>query len=261
MKSQAKGPKQASKGILGDYHDHQGERARGCPKGKDPTQGVPEPGTEMEAEVNFGGGRISWNPKNYGLGRCAAICPPPRGVLVEHTPESRGDSWAHWSQEDDDYAGKFKREDYAVCQDWFEKICDHLCAWPTLDCFASAWNAKADKFLTVSEDGLKTEWGDDICWVNPPFSMWASVAKKVMKTSCWSICIVPEWNCAWAEALKKMASRRLLIQRGSRLFEVDGVRCPPIKWDCWVLFVQGSSVSKRRRARRKVLEKALAEGR
>ena len=54
----------------------------------------------------------------------------------------------------------------------------------TLDACASAWNAKAPKYFTKEQDGLKQQWSGRV-WLNPPYgkglgewlgSAWSSTA-------------------------------------------------------------------------------------
>lgn len=50
----------------------------------------------------------------------------------------------------------------------------------TLDVCASAGNAKAKRFFTEEEDGLKQTWSGRV-WCNPPFSMKEEFLRKVMR--------------------------------------------------------------------------------
>lgn len=48
----------------------------------------------------------------------------------------------------------------------------------TLDACATADNKKCDKYISKQEDGLKTDWGGQKVWCNPPYS---EVSKWVRK--------------------------------------------------------------------------------
>jgi site-specific DNA-methyltransferase (adenine-specific) len=50
----------------------------------------------------------------------------------------------------------------------------------TLDVCATADNAKCERFFSPEQDGLAQDWGDDVCWMNPPYGM-----KKGEKISDW----------------------------------------------------------------------------
>lgn len=39
----------------------------------------------------------------------------------------------------------------------------------TLDVASSAENCLVPQFLTETEDAMKTEWGNAVCWLNPPY--------------------------------------------------------------------------------------------
>jgi site-specific DNA-methyltransferase (adenine-specific) len=40
----------------------------------------------------------------------------------------------------------------------------------TLDVCATPENTKCEKYFTIEDDGLKQNWSNDICWMNPPYS-------------------------------------------------------------------------------------------
>src|SRR5262249_57492963 len=39
----------------------------------------------------------------------------------------------------------------------------------TLDVCATAENAKCARFFSPAQNGLLQDWGDDVCWMNPPY--------------------------------------------------------------------------------------------
>jgi site-specific DNA-methyltransferase (adenine-specific) len=39
----------------------------------------------------------------------------------------------------------------------------------TLDVCARPETAKCARYFTPADDGLAQDWGDDICWMNPPY--------------------------------------------------------------------------------------------
>ena len=40
----------------------------------------------------------------------------------------------------------------------------------TLDVCATPENAKCERYFTKEQNGLKENWGGEICWMNPPYS-------------------------------------------------------------------------------------------
>jgi phage N-6-adenine-methyltransferase len=40
----------------------------------------------------------------------------------------------------------------------------------TLDVCATPANAKCARYFTPADDGLAQDWGDNVCWMNPPYS-------------------------------------------------------------------------------------------
>lgn len=57
--------------------------------------------------------------------------------------------------------------DWSTPQDLFDNLWSEFHF--TLDVCASKWNAKAKDYFTEKDDGLKQDWGQNVCWMNPPY--------------------------------------------------------------------------------------------
>ena len=60
-----------------------------------------------------------------------------------------------------------QRHDWATPWDVFDAYNDEFCF--TLDVCATAETAKCARYFTPEVNGLVQDWGDDICWMNPPY--------------------------------------------------------------------------------------------
>lgn len=65
----------------------------------------------------------------------------------------------------------------------------------TLDVCANADNAKCEQFFTKEDDALVKDWGQGICWMNPPYgkaiSDFMRKAYKASRKGAWVVCLVP----------------------------------------------------------------------
>lgn len=77
----------------------------------------------------------------------------------------------------------------------------------TLDVCATKDNAKCSKYFTIEDNGLEKSWGNNICWMNPPYGReigkWMNKAYEESKTGATVVCLVPSrtdtkwwWNTA-----------------------------------------------------------------
>jgi len=64
-----------------------------------------------------------------------------------------------------------------------------------LDVCAVAENAKCKEFFTPDDDGLSQDWGDAVCWVNPPYGRtighWMQKAFHSSRNGATVVCLVP----------------------------------------------------------------------
>ena len=116
----------------------------------------------------------------------------------------------------------FKREDYAMKNSFVRLIEENFQRKAEKDCFASQTNSICGEFFTKFEDALQKDWGEGgTVWLNPPWSLWPMVLRKLRNISCDAICIVPDWRRGWVRELLRKASKRMYFQPGTRIFEVD----------------------------------------
>lgn len=80
-----------------------------------------------------------------------------------------------------------KTDMWATPQDLFDKL--HAKYGFTLDVCALPENAKCARYFTPDDDGLKQNWSDHVCWMNPPYGreigLWM---KKAYESS------LPDWQ-------------------------------------------------------------------
>ena len=127
-------------------------------------------------------------------------------------------------------------EEYTVRWHFFRDICQHLGLTPTLDCFATHNNARCPKHFTEEQDALKMEWSrDEVLWMNPPWSLWPEAEAKLTAHTGAALVLCPAWSKPWVKRLVGMAARRVYIEKGTRLFEVEGKACPGTLWGMWAL--------------------------
>ena len=88
------------------------------------------------------------------------------------------------------FKGKFSaiRTDWETPADLFQPLHDEFGF--TLDCAASAVNAKVARYFTEEQDALSLSWGREVCWVNPPYSNVGAWVKKAFDAACEGATIV-----------------------------------------------------------------------
>jgi phage N-6-adenine-methyltransferase len=85
----------------------------------------------------------------------------------------------------------------------------------TLDVCATADNAKCPRFFSPEVDGLAQDWGDDICWMNPPYGnqigAWMEKAYRSSLAGATVVCLVPARTGTlwWHEWVLEKAEVRL----------------------------------------------------
>eukprot|EP00667_Euglena_gracilis_P019564 EG_transcript_20987 len=135
----------------------------------------------------------------------------------------------------------FKREDYAVRNSFVQMIEENFQRRAEVDCFASTQNSQCTSYLTEKENALAVPWGGGgTVWLNPPWSLWPKVAKKLQKDPCDAICILPDWNRGWVRELVRKATKKLYFPPGTKLFEVDGKPMGGVRWGVWALLIEGN---------------------
>lgn len=65
----------------------------------------------------------------------------------------------------------------------------------SLDVCAVAENAKCKRFFTPEDDALEQDWGDSVCWMNPPYGRaigeWMKKAFESSQNGATVVCLVP----------------------------------------------------------------------
>lgn len=71
----------------------------------------------------------------------------------------------------------------------------------TLDVAASTKNHKCEHYFTIESDGLRQNWRNEVCWMNPPYNMVKSWIQKAYSEShhgATVVCLVPSrTNTNW----------------------------------------------------------------
>jgi len=88
------------------------------------------------------------------------------------------------------FDGEGKYEHWETPQPFFDEL-DAEFGF-TLDVAAAHGNQKCERYFTRWEDGLKQDWGEEVCWCNPPYGR--VIAKWVRKA----------WESAQAGAMVVM---------------------------------------------------------
>jgi len=65
----------------------------------------------------------------------------------------------------------------------------------TIDVCANEENHKCDTYFSEKDDGLSKDWGDNICWMNPPYgiqiSKWVKKAFEESQKKAVVVCLLP----------------------------------------------------------------------
>ena len=65
----------------------------------------------------------------------------------------------------------------------------------TLDVCALPHNTKCARFFSPADDGLTQSWGDEVCWMNPPYGTaigkWMHRAYTASRDGATVVCLVP----------------------------------------------------------------------
>jgi hypothetical protein len=100
------------------------------------------------------------------------------------------------------------------------------------------------KFYTEKDNALEKFWGQgETLWMNPPWTLWPKVVKKLQISDCKAICICPDWEKDWTKSLLRMASKKMYFPEGTKLFEVNGKISKGIRWGVWALLIEGNQNS------------------
>jgi phage N-6-adenine-methyltransferase len=97
----------------------------------------------------------------------------------------------------------------------------------TLDVCAEPENAKCARFFSREVDGLAQDWGDDMCWMNPPYGAeigrWMEKAYRSSLAGATVVCLVPSRTGTrwWHDWVLEKAEVRL--RKGRTRFLLNGI--------------------------------------
>jgi hypothetical protein len=142
----------------------------------------------------------------------------------------------------------FVREDYTIKKEFLQDIEERFGVKIQRDCFSAPHNARCGKFFTKKDDALHQNWETgEVLWLNPPWSLWPKVAKKLRKERCTAICLCPDWEKEWVRKLFRLVTKKFRFEEGTELFEVSGKSMEGIRWGVWALLVEGGPHQKNHR--------------
>src|SRR5262249_36502382 len=86
----------------------------------------------------------------------------------------------------------------------------------TLDVCATPETAKCARYFTPAMNGLILDWGDDVCWMHPPFAQIAAWMEKAYRSSLAGATVValipsrtgPRWWHAWVKGKAEVRERQ-----------------------------------------------------
>ena len=111
-----------------------------------------------------------------------------------------------------------KQQVTTVLDDWI--LDDHVAAdiqqhlgTPDMDLFASSESSKAASYIDKQQDAFKTTWhADKLYWINPPFSKYSRVVKKLEEDKSQAILIFPLLeNASWLQPILQHTTTSLLL--------------------------------------------------
>jgi phage N-6-adenine-methyltransferase len=92
-----------------------------------------------------------------------------------------------------------KRQDWETPDEIFNPLQKEF--GMVLDVCATQENTKCDYYFSIEEDGLKQDWSNLCCWMNPPFGeqgKWVKKAFEESKRGATVVCLLPSrTNTNW----------------------------------------------------------------
>lgn len=94
----------------------------------------------------------------------------------------------------------------------------------TLDVCATSENAKCPRHFTRSTDGLSQPWGQERCWMNPPYGRaigaWMRKAYEASMLGALVVCLIPaRTDTAWWHEYAAKATERRFVRGRLRFGE------------------------------------------
>lgn len=137
---------------------------------------------------------------------------------------------------------RYISEQYAVRRHWVRRILKMFGVPPDAairDCFATEANKRFERCYTFEDDALSQRWRqDELLWMNPPWSLWPLVARKISGSTCTCICVLPAWDSQpWVQSLWALSCKFIYMEVGTYLFELAGKRVGGIRWGAYALYI------------------------
>lgn len=87
--------------------------------------------------------------------------------------------------------------DWSTPQDLYDELDNEFHF--TLDVCASDWNKKHTNYFSEKDNALEKDWGNNICWMNPPYGkVLNNWMKKAYESNTTVVCLVPSaTDTAW----------------------------------------------------------------
>jgi hypothetical protein len=114
----------------------------------------------------------------------------------------------HWLSSEDNVEADFlsrhnmQRWDFKLVSSEFQRVCQRLQVWPTLDAFASRGSHQIPRYMTWEDDSkavainaLDYKW-DPVTWLFPPVPLVQEVLHRVQEQQIEAILICPWWEGA-----------------------------------------------------------------
>lgn len=119
---------------------------------------------------------------------------------------------------------------------------------PLIDAFANIANHQASLWFGpggIIEDAFLANWAAcGTIWLNPPYSSLDRVFAKFVADRAVAVAILPDWRAQeWWKLIQPFIKSRYLYPCGTRVFQVNGQVCPPIKWGVWAYIVDSTNVA------------------
>jgi len=98
----------------------------------------------------------------------------------------------------------------------------------TLDVCAILENTKCDNFFSPDDDGLKQDWGNNVCWCNPPYGTevqkWCKKALAESRHGATTVLLIPcKTNTNWWHDLV-IPHAEIRFLRGRVCFVQNGIQ-------------------------------------
>lgn len=116
-----------------------------------------------------------------------------------------------------------------------DQIIEKFGVTPTVDAFASADNARFERYWSLEDSAWHHDWGKEgLLWINAPCEMYERVLERLIEDRARAIVVCPEWvHLRWYRNLRRYAIDSFRIPRGVRLYRREGKGRRPLKQRRW----------------------------